>query len=65
MKNKTLSIPEDLLIKSREYATKHGTSLNKFIREFLKQVVQSEDKSTIDKLLEKSDSYSVKTTPYK
>jgi len=65
MKNITLSIPDDLLMKSREYAAKHGTSLNRFIREFLKQIVQNEDKTTIEKLLEKSDLYSTKTKPYK
>jgi len=65
MKNITLSIPDDLLIKSREYAAKHGTSLNKFIRDFLKQVVQTEDKSTIKKLLDKSDAYAIETKPYK
>ena len=65
MKNITLSIPDDLLKKSREYAAKHGMSLNKFIRDFLKQVVQNEDQSTIKKLLDKSDAYSIKTKPYK
>jgi predicted nucleic acid-binding protein len=33
MKNVTLSLPEELLKKSREYAKKHGTSLNQLIRE--------------------------------
>ena len=41
MKNITLSIPEDLLKQGREYAQKHGTSLNALIRKLLKTTVQS------------------------
>jgi len=35
MKNLTLSIDDELLEKSREYAAKQGTSLNGLIRHFL------------------------------
>lgn len=51
MKNVTLSIPDDLLTKSREYAEKHGTSLNEFIRLLLKQVVSPPDSDPIQKLI--------------
>ncbi len=42
MKNITLSIPEDLLMRSREYAIKHDTSLNKLIRQLLRSTVMSD-----------------------
>ena len=41
MKNITLSIPEDLIKQGREYAAKHGTTLNELIRKLLKSTVQS------------------------
>jgi len=41
MKNITLSIPEDLIKQGREYAAKHGTTLNGLIRKLLKSTVQS------------------------
>lgn len=62
MKNITLSIPDDLLLKCREYAQKHNTSLNQIIRDLLKNAVQS--KNTVDKLLEKSDRLAVNTDNY-
>ncbi len=40
MKNITLSIPEDLIKQGREYASKHGTTLNALIRKLLKSTVQ-------------------------
>ena len=44
MKNVTLSIPDELLAKAREYAKRHGTSLNEMIRDLLaKNVEQKED----------------------
>ena len=65
MKNVTLSIPDELLSKSREYAKKHGTSLNQFIRTMLKQYVKNQEKSTIQKLLDKCDEVSVISKPIK
>jgi metal-responsive CopG/Arc/MetJ family transcriptional regulator len=53
MKNVTLSLPEDLLAKSREYARKRGMSLNELIRKYLKSNVSVDSKSTAEKLLEK------------
>jgi len=37
MKNITLSIPEDLLEASRQYAAEHRTSVNQLVREMLAQ----------------------------
>lgn len=51
MKNVTLSMPDDLLTKSRDYAEKHGTTLNEMIREYLKKTVKS-DRSDFIKRLE-------------
>ncbi len=53
MKNITLSLPEDLIAKSREYARKRGMSLNELIRKYLKANVSVDSKSTAEKLLEK------------
>jgi len=53
MKNVTLSLPEDLLAKSREYARKRGMSLNELIRKYLKSNVSVDSKSTAEKLLER------------
>ncbi|MDH5382798.1 MAG: type II toxin-antitoxin system HicB family antitoxin [Cyclobacteriaceae bacterium] len=39
MKNITLSIPEDILRRSREYAKKHGVSLNQMVRNLLSQTI--------------------------
>ncbi len=47
MKNITLSIPEDLVKQGREYALKHGTTLNALIRMLLKSAVgASQQKSS-------------------
>ena len=43
MPNLTLSLDNELLIKSRAYAKKHNTSLNSLIRTLLqKNIIQSE-----------------------
>ncbi len=67
MKNVTLSIPDDLLAKSREYAEKHGTSLNEFIRHLLKQVVSPPESDPIQKLITHSQNkhLAVKTENWK
>ena len=41
MDNVTLSIDDDLLKKSRDYAVKHDISLNSLIRTLLKKTVES------------------------
>ena len=35
--NITLSIPDDVVANAREYAKKHGTSLNQMVRDHLKR----------------------------
>ncbi len=61
MKNVTLSIPDDLLAKSREYANEHGTSLNQMIRDFLKAKVMKDQRKAIQGLFELMDKVEVKT----
>ena len=61
MKNVTLSIPENLLEMSRDYAKRHGTSLNEFIRELLRRNVLNEMDGPIDRLLENSEKFAVTT----
>ncbi|MBK6932051.1 MAG: ribbon-helix-helix protein, CopG family [Saprospirales bacterium] len=65
MKNVTLSLPDDLLRKSREYAEKQGISLNEMIRRILKQQVQSERKDAVDKLIDHSRTFRVQTKKWK
>lgn len=40
MKNITLSISDELLAKSREYAKKNGTSVNQMVRSLLQKTVE-------------------------
>jgi hypothetical protein len=61
MKNITLSIPDDLLNKSREYALEHGTSLNQMIRDYLNSRVMKDQKKALESLFGKMDSVQVKT----
>ncbi|NQT53026.1 hypothetical protein HQ576_13295 [bacterium] len=42
MPNVTISVSEDLLKTSREYAKHHGTSLNALIRRLLEETVNAE-----------------------
>jgi len=65
MKNITLSMPDDLLRKSREYAEQHGKSLNKFIREILSKYIQNQQKTAIENLLRMSNQVSIKTKSVK
>jgi len=61
MKNVTLSMPEDLLAKSREYAEKHGTTLNDMIRDYLKKTVRSDESDFEKKLLTLQQQVRIKT----
>ncbi len=61
MKNVTLSIPDDLLAKSREYAAEHNTSLNQMIRDYLSSKVMKDRKRGLESLLKHMDSVKVKT----
>jgi len=51
MKNITLSIPEDLVKQGREYAAKHGTTLNALIRKLLKSTVQPVHQTKANQIL--------------
>jgi len=51
MKNITLSISEDLVKQGREYAAKHGTTLNALIRKLLKSTVQPENQTKASQIL--------------
>ena len=62
MKNITLSIPDDLLMKSREYASTHGTSLNNLIRKLLRITVMTERKKGLESLFEHMDKVKVSTS---
>ena len=48
MKNITLSIPDDLLIKAREYAKNQGTSLNEMVRDLLRKNVEQDKNDLLD-----------------
>jgi metal-responsive CopG/Arc/MetJ family transcriptional regulator len=61
MKNITLSMPEDLLRKSREYAKKQGTTLNSLVRELLRKYVQQGEQSGIEQFIQSTESLSLKT----
>ncbi len=61
MKNVTLSIPDDLLNKSREYALENNTSLNQMIRDYLSSKVMKDRKRGLESLFELMDSVEVKT----
>ena len=45
--NITLSVDEQLLAKSREYAKKHHTSVNKLVREYLATLSGEQDSAAI------------------
>ncbi len=61
MKNVTLSIPDDLLAKSRDYAMEHNTSLNQMIRDYLSSRVLKDQKKGTESLFKHMDSVEVKT----
>ncbi|MEO6132469.1 MAG: DUF6364 family protein [Saprospiraceae bacterium] len=52
MKNITLSIPEELIRQGREYAARHGTTLNSLIRMLLKSTVQGNQHSKAKHILD-------------
>lgn len=61
MKNITLSVPEDIIRKSREYAKKHGTTLNEMVRQFLTVTVSREEKTYLNDIDQHLNTYGVKT----
>ena len=52
MANVTLSIPDDLLKRGRNYAEARGTSLNALVRELLDETV-SNPESAVDSMIER------------
>lgn len=60
--NLTLSLDEDLLKSGREYASKHGTSLNNLIRTLLSQTVLPSDGVWIDSCFRVMDRHPVKSS---
>jgi len=45
--NITLSTDEETLHRSKEYAQKHGTSVNQLVRDFLKSLTLQEDRDLL------------------
>jgi glutamine synthetase adenylyltransferase len=57
--NITLSAKESLIIKAREYAAKHGTTLNALVRRFLEKIVEQEKSDTgLKRFLQLAENYS-------
>ncbi len=61
MKNITLSVPDELLEKGREYAREHNTSLNQMIREFLISKTSIDKKRNMELLFKYMDSVKAKS----
>ena len=61
MSNITLSMPEDLLKQSREYARKNATSLNALIRDVLQKTVAKREKQWGQEVLEMAKRCSVRS----
>ncbi len=55
MTNITISIDDDLLKSSREYAKKHDISLNALLRKLLNQTVSNESGQWLDECFELMD----------
>ena len=47
MKNLTLRIEEDILVKARQIASEHTTSVNALIREYLNDLVRQKSRQEI------------------
>ena len=62
MKNITLSIPDDLLQRSREYAKRNGTTVNSMVRTLLKNTIDS--KSGLSEIENSIATLGVKTKAY-
>lgn len=57
--NITLSAKEALIIKAREYAAKHGATLNAMVRKFLEKIVEQEKSDTdLHRFLQLAENYS-------
>jgi plasmid stability protein len=60
--NITLSLDEELLKKSREYARLHHTSLNHMVREILKEKVENRSSGWLEEAFGIMDGMKVKRT---
>ena len=57
--NITLSAKEALINKARDYASKHGTTLNSMIREYLERIVKQEKSDTgLKRFLQLAENFS-------
>jgi len=55
MANVTMSIDDDLLKKSRQYASRRNTSLNALIRQLLKKTVDSDSQEWLNECISLMD----------
>lgn len=62
MKNITLSLPEDLLQKSRAYARRHHTTLNELVRSLLRDNVERESQDLIAAIFTEMDKIPTRQT---
>jgi metal-responsive CopG/Arc/MetJ family transcriptional regulator len=60
MKNITLSLPDDLLEKSREYAQRHRTTLNDLVRKLLREKVERNQEDPLTALFAEMDEIEIK-----
>ncbi|MEI6408531.1 MAG: DUF6364 family protein [Bacteroidota bacterium] len=65
MKNITLSLPEDLLDQSREYARRHGSSLNELVRQLLRQQIHFQEDDPLARFIRHTQVFSVNTKSIK
>jgi metal-responsive CopG/Arc/MetJ family transcriptional regulator len=67
MKNITLSLPDDLLEKSRAYARRQHTTLNDLVRRLLRENVERENQDLIYALFAEMDKIKIaqKTSSWK
>jgi hypothetical protein len=59
MSNITLSVDDELLEKSREYARRHRISLNSLIRTLLKRTVDQDSSLWLEDAFEKADEVNI------
>ncbi|RYG23604.1 hypothetical protein EON82_13490 [bacterium] len=61
MRNLTLSLDERLLEESREYARKHGTTLNGLIRDLLTKTVGQEQGTAFAAMIEEAKAMNLRS----
>lgn len=61
MPNVTISLDEETLEASRDYALRHGTSLNALIRRLLEQTVTRRSSDWVEELLAAMDTAEVRS----